>query len=648
MKIQYRPDIDGLRAISVLGVIFYHLEFNYNGQKLLSGGFLGVDVFFVISGYLITKIIYKELILNNKISIISFYERRIRRIIPVLLVVTISFIIISFFLSLPTPLWKASESILASTFFIGNFYFLNESIAYGDNYSNLMPFLHTWSLGIEEQFYIIFPITLFLLHKYFNKKLFFILLVLFFLSFLAHHYTNNSWLPTLKASSFYMLPFRGWEILSGSILAVFETKCKKKNWFFNQYITTASFLIILFSFFFFKFEKLNPFPNLLLPVCSTLAIIWFSNKKNIVTKLLSFKPLVKIGLISFSLYLWHFPIFSLFRQIDIKSELFQNLNYKIVLLIVVFILSTISFKLIEQPFRDKKIISNKILFNSIISSLFFIVIFSITSINSKGFKDRFNNFYVNYNNYEIDNRFLKREWEKPLYSFYTKNAKDFTNSRKIKVLFIGNSHAVGYFNMFNMNQPLFKNYEFSMLRLGLQELKKYKFNEFQMADFIVLGKRYSLKMIENNSENEIEKFIDEWYYFLKQNNKKLVIILNRPEFRSNSQNNYSLLDEEIYNIIKKNEISNIDNLKTVMSQTYYNIKSEKVDYFNSQLIKVLNKKNIQFLNPKDYSCNEILKECEVLTKENHKIYWDYGHYTLDGAKYFGKKIFNSNWFNLKN
>ena len=98
-------------------------------------------------------------------------------------------------------------------------------------------------------------------------------------------------------------------------------------------------------------------------------------------------------------------------------------------------------------------------------------------------------YHVNYSNYEIDNRFLKREWEKPLYSFYTKNAKDFTNSRKTKVLFIGNSHAVGYFNMFNMNQSLFKNYEFSMLRLGLEELKKYKFNEFQMADFYCLGKK---------------------------------------------------------------------------------------------------------------------------------------------------------------
>ena len=235
----------------MLGVIFYHLEFNYSGQKILSGGFLGVDIFFVISGYLITKIIYKELILNNKISIISFYERRIRRIIPVLLVVTLSFIIISFFLSLPTPLWKASESILASTFFIGNFYFLNESIAYGDNYSNLMPFLHTWSLGIEEQFYIIFPITFFYCINILIKNYFYFISIIF-LSFLAH-YTNNSWLPTLKASSFYMLPFRGWEILSGSILAV-SRQSIKKNWFFNQYITTASFLIILFSFFF-KFEN---------------------------------------------------------------------------------------------------------------------------------------------------------------------------------------------------------------------------------------------------------------------------------------------------------------------------------------------------------------------------------------------------------
>ena len=123
MKIQYRPEIDGLRAISVIAVILFHLEIFYVDEKLFKGGFIGVDIFFVISGYLITSIIYKEIIQTKNISILNFYGRRIRRIAPVLLTVSISFLLVAYTCVLPTPLWQASESILASTFFLGNFYF---------------------------------------------------------------------------------------------------------------------------------------------------------------------------------------------------------------------------------------------------------------------------------------------------------------------------------------------------------------------------------------------------------------------------------------------------------------------------------------------------------------------------------------------
>ena len=176
MKIQYRPEIDGLRAISVVAVIFYHLEILVGNEKLFTGGFIGVDIFFVISGYLITSIIYKEIIQTKNISILNFYERRIRRILPVLLTVSISFLLLSYIYALPTPLWKAAESILASIFFLGNFYFFSEHISYGNDLSTLVPFLHTWSLSIEEQFYIVFPFIFFCIYKYLKKYLIHILI----------------------------------------------------------------------------------------------------------------------------------------------------------------------------------------------------------------------------------------------------------------------------------------------------------------------------------------------------------------------------------------------------------------------------------------------------------------------------------------
>jgi len=647
MKIEYRPEIDGLRAISVIAVILYHLEIFTNNTNLFKGGFVGVDIFFVISGFLITSIIYKEIILTNNISILKFYERRVRRIAPVLLTVSATYLLLSYIYSLPTPFWKAAESILASTFFLANFYFFHENIGYGENYSNLLPFLHTWSLSIEEQFYIIFPIIFYCLNKYLKKYVIHILIIALIFSLIANDLGRKTHIVEINTLSFYMFPTRAWEILSGCVLAILEIKVKKKKLYLPKIVPLISFLIILYSIFFFTFDETKPVPHLILPVIATLGIIWYSRKNELITKLLSTQFLVKIGLISFSLYLWHYSIFAIFRQTDINSIYFTSPLYKILLLILTFLLSFASYKFIEKPFRNKNIISNNLLVKFLSLSIAFTVIFSIAAINQKGFKNRFIEFYNKYEHFEIDNRYLKQQFVKPLKSFYSKSAKTFSDLDNKKILFVGNSHAVGYFNSFNLNKKLFKNYEFSLLRISLNDLKKYKekLNEFKKSEYVIIGTRYDFKLIENNSSEKLENFVDEWDSFIKLNNKKLIVFLNKPEFPSNSSNNYTVLDQKIYEKIKNKNI-NLDKFKETISKKYYDLQQKEVINFNNKLKKILIQRKIKYLDPFDYSCNNYNKSCDVLTNNNHKIYWDYAHYTIDGAKFFGEKISKSNWFDI--
>ena len=170
MKINYRPEIDGLRAISVLAVIFYHADFSLFGHALFQGGFIGVDIFFVISGYLITSLILKEINHTNQFSFKNFYERRIRRILPVLLAIIIISSIVSYFILMPYSLIDYGKSILSVILFSSNIYFWITGSKYGAESEFTKPMLHTWSLSIEEEFYILFPIFFIILIKFYKKR----------------------------------------------------------------------------------------------------------------------------------------------------------------------------------------------------------------------------------------------------------------------------------------------------------------------------------------------------------------------------------------------------------------------------------------------------------------------------------------------
>ena len=314
MKFTYRPEIDGLRAIAVAVVILYHAQITIFGHQPFKGGFIGVDIFFVISGYLITSIILKELTTTGYFSFKYFYERRIRRILPALLFIMLVSLPFAWMYLVPSSFVDFSKSILYLLGFSSNFYFYYSGQQYGAESGFLKPFLHTWSLSVEEQFYILFPIVLLATFKYFRKYFIYILLFGFIVSLgLADWGSRNH-----PSFSFYVLPTRVWELLGGSILAYFETikGHRSKHQALNLILPSIGLLLIGHSILFFDDKTFHPSFYTLSPIIGVCLIIWFSHKDELITKIISSKLFVGIGLISYSLYLWHYPIFAFSRIVE--------------------------------------------------------------------------------------------------------------------------------------------------------------------------------------------------------------------------------------------------------------------------------------------------------------------------------------------
>ena len=362
--ILYRPEVDGLRAISVFIVVFYHAGING-----FSGGYIGVDIFFVISGFLITSIIKKE-IENNEFSLINFYERRFRRIIPALFfMVSLCIFIFPFFL-LPRELKDFSESLVSLALFSSNFLFWWET-GYFNPTAEYKPLIHTWSLAVEEQFYLFWPIIMLWIAG--RKKIIVPLMIaLVILSLImANNFTvrGGSW----ATASFYFLITRVWELLAGSIVAFMPTinspRWKELFSWFGAFLLSVSLFI---------FDKFSAHPSFLttIPVLGSALCLLASNN-TVIGKFLSLKPLVQIGLTSYSVYLWHQPVFAL-AHLNSLREL--TLNLKVSLIVLSFGIGYFSWRWIEAPFRNKVKVSSLKVF-----ALFFIFTCVTASIGMYGF-----------------------------------------------------------------------------------------------------------------------------------------------------------------------------------------------------------------------------------------------------------------------
>ena len=382
MSLNYRADIDGLRAVAVLSVIFFHA-----GIPGFSGGFVGVDVFFVISGFLITSIILKE-IHTSKFSIARFYERRIRRIFPALFPVIAFTTIVGAVIFEVDDFKIFGESITATTFFASNIFFWRQS-GYFDAASITKPLLHTWSLAVEEQFYIFFPLLLVSINRYSKRRYFPWLLAMALVSLLASIYG----VKTHQMATFYLVPTRTWELLFGSILALGVIPQLQSN-FLRNLFSIFGLGLILYSVGYYTEETLFPGTSALVPVLGSCLIIYsgLGGEESFISKLLSLRPMVYIGLISYSLYLWHWPLFAFAKYL---------LLWKLVpfmvpgLIIVTFIISALSLKFIEHPFRGATpiITDRKNLF--VLSSVVMLVASSVGGLIywQRGIPDRIDRFF---------------------------------------------------------------------------------------------------------------------------------------------------------------------------------------------------------------------------------------------------------------
>ncbi|HEY7568792.1 MAG TPA: acyltransferase family protein [Gemmatimonadaceae bacterium] len=347
MTTKHRSDIDGLRAIAVIPVVLFHAR-----MPPFSGGFVGVDVFFVISGYLITRLILADL-QADRFSFATFYERRVRRIFPALFATLAVTAIIAQFLLLPEAAGDFGDALVATLFFGSNILFARRS-GYFDVPGETRPLLHTWSLSVEEQFYIAYPLFLFLITRYFRRRYALAIAGALLLSFLwgVRQMDSNA------TAAFFLSPPRVWELLVGALLAVNVLPRVRHG-------ITATLLgglgLASIAYGVFGFTSATPFPgvNALFPVLGAALVIYSGSETASpfpVARLLSTRPLVFVGLISYSLYLWHWPIIVFARHYFVRRLTVLETGAAVAASVVMAVLS---WKFVEQPLRERRVLASR-------------------------------------------------------------------------------------------------------------------------------------------------------------------------------------------------------------------------------------------------------------------------------------------------
>jgi peptidoglycan/LPS O-acetylase OafA/YrhL len=654
MKISYRPEIDGLRAIAVGVVILYHSKITFFGHRFFEGGFIGVDIFFVISGYLITSIILKEIITTGSISFKYFYERRIRRILPVLLFVLLVSFLFAWLYLLPSSFVDFSKSILYSLGFSSNFFFHYSGQEYAAPSGLYKPLLHTWSLSVEEQFYIIFPITFFIIFKYFRKYLTHILILGFLISLGLAEWTSKNY-PSL---SFYFLHTRLWELLAGSILAYYEVirGHRSKYKILNLILPMVGLLLIGHSVFFFNDQIYHPSFLTLSSIIGVCLIIWFSNKDEFITKILSSKLFVGIGLISYSLYLWHYPIFAFTR---VTGFSFDNKIGQIFSIVLLFILSIASYKLIEKPFRNKNYQFKK-LFIILGGFIIFLISINFYVIYEDGIKSRIPKIFQNKLTKSLDKE-----------DFYQKN-----NSQK--VVLIGDSHSVSL--EYNLNEGIKEN-GLSLFRFKpFMYLKNFNRVNRKTKNFgktstnneidnfltdnsnliVILHFRWTLKILETFYDNE-EGYREEsnliYDYYLEPNNIKTSSQQQRQKYIREeliSRINYIINQGHklilVYPVPEMGfNVPRLLNSKFIKNRLYFHQFSIPILSGSYEVYKKRNKSvfeildnvqnpNIYRVYPHNFFCDTIVKNRCVANDKENIFYHDGDHLSLKGSKYVVEEI----------
>lgn len=399
--LSYRRELDGLRALAVIAVIIYHANLKLFGIQLFQGGFFGVDVFFVLSGYLITGIIRNQMELGT-FSFRDFYLRRAKRIVPALLVMLLVTSGLAYLILLPDDLVTYAKSLQSVLYFGSNHFFYGED-SYTASESIYRPLLHTWSLSVEWQFYVVFPFIVWGVNRFAPRYLFGFLLSLALISL-----QSSSFIVRINPDmDFYLLPTRAWEFILGGLVTFYNREniesSVKGSFASIAYLSLPilGLFLVLHSMIFIGHEVQHPSFITLLPVMGTCLFIMFSHKGEVANDLMSLKPIVGIGLISYSLYLWHQPVFVFFRFI--KHDYFRYEQF-LLLVLISFLLSICSYFCVEKAFRKKEL--SIINWTSLVVVLVICMSFSVLVPQKEGFPQRLGDAGTAFENLS-DNKFFK-------------------------------------------------------------------------------------------------------------------------------------------------------------------------------------------------------------------------------------------------
>lgn len=618
MQTKFRYDIQGLRALAVLSVVITHTF-----PKWLTGGYIGVDIFFVISGYLISKILFKECS-QNSFSISNFYERRIKRIFPALIFVVISTIIAAYFILSPMSFREVGRNVFSTMLFVSNVDYW-KSTNYFANAAELKPLLHTWSLSVEEQFYIFFPILIFYLYKIPNKK---IAEVVLWALFLISLIVSEIAIQIDSSAAYYFFPTRAFELILGAIVAYRELFKAKKTVFKPITIYTGYLLTILPIA---LFSASTRFPGLsaLIPTMGTALLITIgsSNPNYKEGFLLTNKWMVYVGNISFSLYLWHWPVLAFMRNLyTVELSLFQSF----LAVFISFIMAAISYKAIEQPFMKNKKMN---FLNFGLISIILLSAVSLTIYLTNGFPTRFSTqslaIFKSSNDFNPLRNQCHYEGKSPPRS-YESNCVIGTKGIDPQIAVWGDSHGAEFAYMLG---EAAKSKHKSIMEItasscppsiGYQaKARRYCESHNQSTLYglihdpristVVMVANYvtysNYTLLEAGIKGAIDQLLDA--------NKKIVLVSQTPLMKFDPPSTLGLMNE-------KGQVLNLIGL----DRREFEHQTEAI---KSLIQTYATEKNIIVFEPKNQLCNDVM--CKVYDQKNGVLYFNDNHLSLAGAEF---------------
>lgn len=635
MALQHRPEIDGLRAIAVVSVIVYHLKLTLGEITLLPGGFLGVDLFFVISGFLIARLIISEVDATGRLNLAEFYRRRARRIIPPLILVILVSLPAAWLILMPSELERFAASLAAALFFFSNIFWFFEQGSYGASSALLQPFLHMWSLAIEEQFYLVFPLAFLLIAR---SRFVFAILCAACLSGFVLAVVTTEWRPHL---SFYSPVSRAWELLAGVCLAWASLRrpAALMSTRLAGVLPSIGLGLIVVPIFVMPLSSAHPGLPTLPVICGTCLIIWFARPGEWVTNVLSSAPMTFIGALSYSLYLWHYPIFAFGRHIAPEPGVFDMGFW----LVATLSLSYLGYRLVEKPFRYA--VPPWIFAGSVVTSVALVMAFTSLSLRNEGYAARFGALAEVYAENEFDNGVLREAswsildniageekiggWNAQAPSNAEISELWFTDAAAQNVLLVGNSHSKDLFNALHLNRGQFPGFEFARFGIGTdvpedQVDQLLRSPNFSAADIVLVTSRYH-DMPMDRLPDLIER--------IKARGKTTVLLGNTPEFEQVGE--VPLFD---WYMRKHKAEADLDDINRLAYE------AETGAEVNRNIAQIAVGVDVPYVSRRSLICDDNDKVCTLVTPDARKAMYDEAHWTLEGAAYFGGLAARSGWF----